>query len=765
METTCQKSIIVTKQSKSLFQSIIIKLLKETLSETPYSTHTHIHQRIESMTIMMKSTIQVLILQLLVHCALNGVLVRSEIEHDTSSSIDSINLPKGTSYRSRNRLRRRGVQSVEHAKMVSTQSSPSPPLENRSRSTQSLDNLHEYILDHYHYSFETRKHYGGKKKGKKGKKGKKKRYTAAPSTSPQPSVSTQPSAQPSVSTMPSSKPSQSPSDKPSQYPSLDPTSTPSLSPSLQPSSSPSSNPTSKPSQYPSLAPTSIPSLQPTSIPSSQPSNEPTSQPSTTPSSQPSTSAQPSLSPSISQSPSNDRMRIDEPIYGSNNQIIGTKSGCTSPTQINPARFAERSLTGVQVRFQYLLQMVEGSDVRDVLGNVDDALGNFVFEGYIECQDDRSLSVRRLSYSSSYSSYSKTEKVRDLQSVYDPDQPMGVSTLPMETQDPDLQCSNRKTRNNADCIVVDGGISIFFERDADVNPALKKYELLLFLRDSMDSKSFQVEDTRVLGMDFVQAYDLEFDRGESIVGVSGLNRSDDYIKSDGPVISVTGSLFIASALLVILGAMVAFVKRKRINGYSQKNPAMLEALDKEYEGDFNDDDQDQNTFPFEDFSPQRNSYAGHRDGMNFPVTLVETKQGTKIYSSFFDDDEKTTSSQRSKKRRMRSYSPTSTNDDDCVFPVQLSETRDGYRYPVSRNMTQPKSIDREAQDVHYCTSANCAICQRNAKDKIRFIPSSEFMQEIEIVDVDGSDRISDKTLDFSKPYMNDRYYNNQDTVHL
>lgn len=730
---------------------------------------------------------------------------------------------KGSSRNIFNRSRQGGVQSIEHAKMIAasrrgsdtkidsktrtTTSSSSSSSSNRSmnvsRANQALevnlDPIEQFLMDrdqnqiHQRYSatyssFEIRK----KSKGKKGKKGKK-RYTAAPSISSQPSLSSQPSSQPSLSSMPSSEPSSSPTDSPSLHPSSNPTSKPSLHPSLQPSYQPSSIPTSKPSSRPTSQPSSHPSSFPTLQPTSQPSSLPTSQPSIQPSLQPSTSFRPSMSPSISTEPSFDGVTKNESIYDSQNVQIGVKSGCKAPAGVDDARYAEKVLNYVQVRFQYLLYLDENANVDDALKEADILIGAFVFDDYIQCQDDDddgggSGNVR----------YVRNRILQDVSTSttvsgsYNPHKPMGISSLPVEIENSNLQCAKSKTknRNNQECVVVDGGVSLIFERDADFNEYLEKYQLLIHLRDAMDDKSLldyvqkdisivrsgDGDDTRkgsvIKDMDFVQGMDLEFDRNEATVG--RLDRSDAFIQNDKNVLSLAGGLFIAFAALVFVVAIAAVVKRRRTSGFGRRDPDVLRALDEEYEGRLDNNEEDED---------------GDRLGdLNFPVQLVETrsstvKKGNKKYASVYSDDDDdlySTTSHGSKKRRMG-------GGDHHVgsFPIKLSETRNGRRYPVSRNSLSAYNMRRHTQDVHQCISANCQICERQhgndasgsgfGGSKIRFVSTSPIndgidgpFDEIEVTfgDDGQSDRISDRTLDFSKPAnMNGRSYDNQDTVHL
>ena len=400
----------------------------------------------------------------------------------------------------------------------------------------------------------------GKGKGKGGKGGKGySPKTPAPSISHQPSTSTMPSSQPSISTMPSAKPS----------------------------STPSVYPTSQPSSFPSLSPSASPSSQPSASPSSQPSASPSS----SPSNQPSISSQPSAQPSISSMPTADVIGQNEAIPGANaGEIIGYKSACKAPGEIDIIRYAEKNVNEIQVQFQYLIRMVESIDgsQSEVVNEVDYQLHSFVFENYIQCQG--LISRRR-----------KTQLLANGE-FYDNDKAIGVSSLPTDT------INSQYSIDNKEFVLVDGGLSLFYEEDASVNPSNEEYNLALFIKNAMDDDQItdliKSNDSRVESVEFIKGPNLE-GSVESLVG--SLTLEEDIVVTNS--VTLTGGMFIGAALLILVGLLAVARKRRRsiYSGLDKRDPVMMDILD--------DEDTDV-SFPI----------GLNDEDATFPIRLTETRNG-------------------------------------------------------------------------------------------------------------------------------------------
>jgi hypothetical protein len=649
-----------------------------------------------------------------------------------------------------------------------------------------------------------------KKKGKKKGKGKKKYYTAAPTISQQPSISPKPSSEPSLSVMPSSQPSSSPTSfptltpslrpslspsshptdyptltpslqpsseptssptdyptltpslQPSSRPSSSPTDYPTLTPSLQPSSRPSSSPTSKPSNVPSEKPSQFPSLLPSEIPSDKPSRKPSSIPSTypslVPSAQPSLSAYPSTVPSISQMPSINIMTVKEKMFDINGVEIGIKSGCAPPKVegIDEDRYAEENLKELTFQFHYLVEF-EDADENEILKTLDYAFEEFIFNDFITCQGetDTNTSIRGLRHDNYRGTSRRTQALKNGK-IYDKDLPMGVSSLPRDKLSTDYECESKRKKGPKKCMVIEGGTSIFFEREADINSENQGNLLMFDLKDKMKDWEIASDDKRIKKIELTKWGDESIGSSEAIVK---LNRNDDESKQVKPKISLTGSVVITTAALIMIAGILAIVRMRRNSGYAEKNLGVHAILDKEYDGDFSDDDDDH----FNQFSPDRKKFRQGNDDMQFPVILTESrhKHGSKKYlqmrTGSTDPDEFSQLSQQGRKRRRQ----TSEQQGFASFPVKMTETRNGKSFPVSRGYEKKRS----EVDVHKCTSALCKECGPNSKSRIQFISSNDWYDDIEVDFDNFSDKVSDRTMDFSKPSMQDRFYDIKNTVYL
>jgi len=564
-------------------------------------------------------------------------------------------------------------------------------------------------------------------KGKKKGKGKKK--TSAPTTSAKPS----------------STPSASPSNAPTI--SVKPSSSPSVSPTAIPTSTPTSSPSQSPSHAPSDIPSSSPSDSPSDVPSKTPSALPTNKPSPSPSLAPSLSSAPSSSPSLSHAPSINKMNIDEPIYDSNGIQIGIGSGCPTPKELDPTRYKQEDLKSITIEYQYSMQVDEDYDFTDdMLANIDSDVQHFMFENYVNCQgtdvddnDNSSGGLRR------HRHRHRRAQLLANGEFYDKNQIIGVSTLPADkfNNQEDVTCTDQIAGKK--CIIVDAGVTVYLEQNANVNTELEKYQVLLFLSSNMDTiilNSIDDESSFPTGPFFVGNQDFNIGSGEALV--SGLNTGDDIeIEDTTEGVSAMGGLVIGSSAFLVIGAFAA-LRQKRKNRYSGvNNESVLDELDKEYDGS-RDRDPDS---PFD--LDERNT--------------IESSEITPP---------------RLKVRRMNNDERPGSSTSKLSFPVVLSETRNGKRFPISRSLTN-QTIYEQVQDVHQCTSATCTMCRKgNAKSRIRFIDTREWYDDIE-VDLDedndyddrsGSDRISDrteKTLDFSKPnaLTTSRSYRSSNTVTL
>lgn len=423
-------------------------------------------------------------------------------------------------------------------------------------------------------------------------------------------------------------------------------------------------------------------------------------------------------------PSYDIIGINEVIQNESGQEIGTKSGCAAPDGINSSRYAEEVITEVKVEFVYLVKIKEQEQESDnenakneILQSLDYDMQSFVFENYVECQGLLSSSRRRKN---------RERQMQELPNgeFYNTELPMAVSSLPSETVSIEVGCAENIPGEQ--CVVVDGGVSLYFEKEASVNPSYEENLLLLFLKDAMDKGGIRRDlretfgtdvDDRILGLVFVSGKNLQFDRGETLVG--SLFLDDDSLSNSNPILSLTGGIIIASAIIVLIGLFAAGVKRRRTTRYSRNNPAVLDILDKDYDGHFDDQD----TYEFNSLSPSRKSR-----NLQFSTNEYHN-QGKK---------------------------------DSNYFPISLMETRNGQCFPVSREIVNEDHA--KTQDVHYCKSSLCMECNRSSGNRVKFIPS---IDEIE-GDFDSSrsyDRVSDGTLDFSKPQMAQRSYDTKNTVSL
>lgn len=339
--------------------------------------------------------------------------------------------------------------------------------------------------------------------------------------------------------------------------------------------------------------------------------------------------------------------------------------------------------------------------------------------------------------------------------------MGVSSLPIETISTEFRCSEEKEGEK--CVVVDGGVSIFFEEEADVNPSDQEFQLLLHIKEEMGKGNIGTNnDDRIKGLVFVKGKNLMVDRGDTLVG-KFVDVNDNEVKSANSGIGVASGLIIGCAILMFIATLAAVIRgRSRTSGFATSNPRALQILDTEYDGNGDDEDNTMLFSEFSEFTPTRS----RQQDMSFPVVFNEnTKLGKKKYlnmevSEAEDEMGYEVYGSDRRKKRHRVVGEEEERYAHTSFPVKLTETHNGKRFPVSREIV---NHDPRTHDVHYCTSSLCQ-CKQDAKNKIQFI-SSDSIEDVELELASSWDRISDRTYDYSKPSMNVRSYDNERTITL
>lgn len=276
--------------------------------------------------------------------------------------------------------------------------------------------------------------------------------------------------------------------------------------------------------------------QPTVSPSPTISTSPSSRP--TISHAPSLSFQPSGAPTISAAPTVDTISGEEIVLDWNG-YQGVQMGCKVPNNVNSAEFAEESVKRANVTFVYKVKYANAARGENVLKSLEIEIPQFVYKNYILCpvnQNDFSI-----------------------------EKPIGISSSPSDSIADDLKCADA---NNGDiCVLVDAKFVLLYPSSASINERLEVDTLLSFIKDSMTATGagrrnmqanakFNPTSPDIISLTFVGSRNDSSFPGTSVIS-SSLEEEGSTSK-----ISTVGGIFVAAAVLIVLGVLFLADKRRR-----------------------------------------------------------------------------------------------------------------------------------------------------------------------------------------------------------
>jgi len=246
---------------------------------------------------------------------------------------------------------------------------------------------------------------------------------------------------------PSLIPTNAPSIEPSTY-----TSSPSIIPTNWPSASRSSQPSSRSSNLSSSVPTNVPSILPNIIFSDQPSVPPSLYPSLSPTE----SAAPSSSPVSS---SQLKVQLTRQLPGG-----GTFTGCDVPNKAENTTSIPPNLLPVNVDFHYAINIDANFDFNSsMLKRLEEVMHLHIVANKLDCKVVRRERLRRLMHN----------------------RPTAISTLKDDDLKPDAKCDQSQDLEGLRCIIIDGGITIYY--DSAITGVEVRNEYLNFAQSSIDDE--------------------------------------------------------------------------------------------------------------------------------------------------------------------------------------------------------------------------------------------------------------------------------------
>jgi hypothetical protein len=347
-----------------------------------------------------------------------------------------------------------------------------------------------------------------------------------------------------------------------------PSSNPSLSMaptvSAQPSASPSATPTSIPSVSPTANPTSVPtnSIMPSNTPTIVPSHVPSSSPTWMPSNNP--SQQPSNLPSISNAPSNSPTALptSSPTY---NTITGLKEvdggiqqGCSVPSFMSAANFAEKSMQRMSVEFMYTIAFDEnniGTNEDQLIGSyihgLEMDLQAFVFNEYVDCDSI------------------VWEKHRILKKM---DRPVGVSNVPVDELASGFICSGSSKRGER-CVPVNGKFTLLYTDLTSIDQYGEEVKVLTAIFNAFADGNFVPTNPDVS----VVAFGKNGDSFPSQTAIVIPKITVDNKEEDADKLTMTSGIAVGVSILVVGIALLVGVRRRKYAQYQKSDGESLTSL--------------------------------------------------------------------------------------------------------------------------------------------------------------------------------------------
>lgn len=383
-----------------------------------------------------------------------------------------------------------------------------------------------------------------------------------------------------------------------------------------------------------------------------------------------------------------------------NTIVGTKSlggggiqqGCDIPYTLDDSNFAEETVQRVLISFVYTLSFKKDANQADQVTDIENDLRNFVFGGYILCDElgqeleqqqqqdflklldvdgDANLDLGEDKGEGQRRRQlrSKTESSRRLKVVES--KPIGVSTGKEDERAMDLQCEN--VVEGELCVAMNGKFEMLFTDNAEISVSGEENFVLAAIKNAIENGDLKPSNPDTRGLIFIGKREGAFAAQSGVIpNVIDQNPNGNEKGEDG--VSAVGGVFIGGSLLVVVVALLAAKKRKKSALYERNNEGALTSL---------------------------------RDSKGRDYDLYEIGP----YEDDLDTFENT---------------PYKGSPGHNSFPLILPVVTPGETSDASVEM---KYLTR---DVHRCSSALCQQCSgTNPNDRTRFIPSSEWYDDVEI----------------------------------
>lgn len=313
---------------------------------------------------------------------------------------------------------------------------------------------------------------------------------------------------------------------------------------------------------------------------------------------PTLSIQPSGAPTISAAPTVDTISGKE-ILVEWDGYQGVQLGCKVSTGVSGIEFAEESVKRVNVTFVYKVKYLNTASRENVLKSLDLDIPQFTYNQYIVCPVNKN--------------------------DFSEEKPIGVSSSPSDSLANDLKCAD--TNNGDICVLVDAIFVLLYPSSASLNEQLEVESLLSFMKNAMSATGtgrrnlqanpkFTPTNPDITSVSFVGSR-----TDSSFPGTSVIPSSLEEGKASK--ISTVGGVFVAAAVLIVLGVLFLADKRRRKRLYYDSELRFKTGY-AEYDGDRTLDGDSDGLTMTPTSSPERIKFPISSSDFNSTSTRYETQ---------------------------------------------------------------------------------------------------------------------------------------------
>lgn len=364
---------------------------------------------------------------------------------------------------------------------------------------------------------------------------------------------------------------------------------------------------------------------------------------------------------------------------------GFQQGCDVPSTLDDSNFAEQTVQRVPISFVYTIRFKKNANQAEQVSDIENDVRTFVFQDYIRCQElgqgqgQEQDFLNLLDVDEDINldldeGEGEGQRRRQLRSKTKFSRRLkGVERKPIgvSTGKKDERAMDLQCGDIVEgelCVPMNGQFELLFTDNAEISVSVEENSVLAAIKVAIENGVLKPSNPDTRGLLYIGKREGAFAAQSGVIPNAIGQNPNDYEEGGGGV-SAVGGFFIAGSLLVVVVALLAAKKRKKSARYERNDEGALTSLrdSKGRDYDLYEIGPDE-----EDLDALGNSNKGSPDRNSFPLILPVVKPG--------------------------------------VASVE---------------------VEYLTRDVHRCSSALCQQCRVNSNERIRFIQSSEWYDDVEI----------------------------------